>query len=261
MTALRFHLDKGWTALIVVGLVVFLSYDLADYLLRMAEPPRDLQALAGRQLESVILAGAVGAAMAAAVTARHHHRSGRDYAVASARPPLGRVGAQFVATAVPLSVAWLLFVVISGVRSGLVAAAAPAAAVIIVSVAALCVSAAMGQLVGTLLRPLLAIPVAFLASYAYAATFAILGDNSWLQWLGTGFGDSLSQPVKTTWILGELLWFTGLTLAIIGACAFATSQPHRLPRTWLISVPILLTAGIILLYLTGADATHNPSGT
>ncbi|MEQ4305081.1 hypothetical protein ABNF97_27495 [Plantactinospora sp. B6F1] len=255
MSAARFYLDRRYATIVIVALVAFLSYDLADYLLRIADQPRNLQELAGRQLESLILAGAVGSALTALLAARHSRFSGRDYTVTAARTPLRRTAVQFVSAAVPLSAGWILFVVVSGVRSGLTAAAFPAVAVIAVSIAALFVSVAIGQFVGAFLRPFLAVPAAFVASYLFAATFSIVGDDSWMQWLGTGFGDQLSGTVQPMWVAGEIFWFAGVTLALLGGSAATMANPRRLPSSFLWVTGLLLVVGIALLSTNGASAT------
>ncbi|MEV4343517.1 hypothetical protein AB0J83_03425 [Actinoplanes sp. NPDC049596] len=255
--SIRFYLDRIYSATIVVLLTMFMSYDLADLLLRLANPPQNLLQLAGRQLDTIIVAGAVASALAALIAARHSHRSGTDYSISASRSPLQRSGVQFATVLIPVALSWLLFSVISAVHSGLAEKFFSWLTVCVIGVASLAVSVALGQTVGGLVRPVLAVPLAFVASYAFSGVFAIFGDDSWAQWLGTGFGDSLNGNLSQLWSAGEFVWFCGLTMVLLGISTLRNSLPRRVPVSYGAMTAALLIIGIVLLIVNGPDASTN----
>lgn len=254
MTGLRFFTDRIYTFVVVVGLAVFLSYDLTDLLKRLDVNPADLVALAGEQLESAILIVAVGAALGAVIAARHRRRTGWDYVVTATRPPLSRCLAQFSATAVPVLCAWIIFIVATSVRLGTARQLPMDIAVVAMSLFAVTVGVAFGQVVGLVLPPMLAGPFGFVGAYVLTAVPVIAGDDSWWQWLGPGFGDQIAPRPRLPWLFGESAWFCGLTLSLILVAAVAQTRPRRIPIRMVAVAFLLLGLGLMLLRINGADA-------
>lgn len=258
MTGIRFFLDRRYAAGVIVGLSVFLSFDLADWIQGLAEKPTTMVDLAGEQLQSCFLVGVVGAGLGALLTARHLRHAGEDYWGTATRSPLQLSGIRFAAAALPVLTAWLVFVVLSSAQLGPGGHQGLAVAVLAMSFTAAAVGSALGQVIATLLPWVLAVPAAVVVSYVGVLAVSGAGDDYWWGWLVPAFGDGLDTGVYPLWIIGEAVWFVGLTLALLVLAAWLTSRPRLIPLTATVVAVGLLLAGGTMLYLNGEDATADP---
>jgi hypothetical protein len=257
--ALRFFLDKLYGAAMMVGLAIYLSYTLTALISRLAEPPETLVALAGRQLQMSLLAVAAAATLSAVITARHHRRAGHDLWVTGVRTPLCRSVTLFGAVAVPVLSGWSVFLLMTLLRSDATGDLGYGLLVMGMSLIAVSVGIAFGQVVGLVVPPVAAAPVALAGAYLGSAVFVAAGDDYWWQWLGPAFGDSLSYRPRTLWLVGETAWFTGLTVALLILAAVVGSRPRVVPRVPAVVAGALMVAGGVLLWLNGADASVDPT--
>jgi hypothetical protein len=255
MRAARFYTDRLFSGVVLVVLAVYLSYSLTSFIGRLAEPPLDLVGLAGLQLETGIVGVALSASLAAMVAARHNRHSGRDILASSAISVKHRVLVQFVAVYVPVLVGWIIYVGATAASSGATGQLGFAILALGAGALALASSVAFGQVFGSWLNPAGAIPFAFIAAYIYSGFFAIFGDDYWWQWLGPAFGDSLAPRPKWTWLAGEYFWFGGVTAMLLAINMKLDSSPRRAPRRLVAIGLVGLTCGMLLLVITGEDAS------
>jgi hypothetical protein len=254
VSALWFFAGRRYGVVVATVLAGFLGYSLSAWLGR-TEPPTDMVDLAGDQLGLSIVAVAVGAALAATVSARHHRRAGRDLWVTAARSPLRLSATQFLAVAVPVLGGWLVYLGVTAAGLGPPQEIAVALLVQLMSLVAVATGVALGQLVGLVVPTPLAGPGAFVVAYLCTAFLAAAGDEQWWQWLGPGFGDGLSADVHAAWLTGEFLWFAGVTAALLLASSLVASFPRKLPTLPTVLTAAALLAGVLLLFVNGPDAS------
>ncbi|MFG2064768.1 hypothetical protein ACGFIK_25510 [Micromonospora sp. NPDC048871] len=254
MRALRFYTDRilAPAALIIVAL--YLSYSVSAFIQRLSEPPRDMVALAGLQLESGIVGIAIAAALSALIASRHNRYGGKDILASSSRPEIDRVLIQFIAAYAPVLGGWLAYVIGTTVAFGITSKLLVGSAAVGVGALALAACCAIGQVIGVWFRPALAVPVAFISAYFFAAFFAIFGDDYWWQWLGPAFGDSFSPQPYALWLVGEYFWFSGLTVLLLGVNLWITAAPRRPGLVLYLGIAIS-AIGATLLAINGSDAS------
>jgi hypothetical protein len=254
MSGVRYFTDRLYGVVVAAVLAGFLGYSLSAWL-RRTGPATDMVDLAGDQVGLSVVAVAVGATLAALISARHHRRAGRDLWATAARSPLRLSTTQFLAVAAPVLGGWFIYLVVTTVREGSGDALGQALPIQFLSLVAVATGVALGQVIGLVVPTALAAPVAFAFAYVVTGVIEGAGDDYWWQWLGPGFGDGFSSAARPVWLAGELLWLAGVTAAFVLAAAVVSSYPRRLPTLPTVLTGLALIAGAALLCVNGPDAS------